>query len=88
MTDKSSQPDSRLQTLDNNEELGKKLDLALESLSISHRECLQYVAEGMTYQEIAKAQKVSVGTVMSRLFYARKKAQRLCYSIRNYNQNL
>jgi RNA polymerase sigma-70 factor (ECF subfamily) len=33
--------------------------------------------EGMEYQEIADAAGCSLGTVMSRLFYARKKLQTL-----------
>ena len=33
--------------------------------------------EEMTYQEAAKAMNCSVGTIMSRLFYARKNAQRI-----------
>jgi RNA polymerase sigma-70 factor (ECF subfamily) len=38
--------------------------------------------EGMSYEEMAKAMGVSKGTIMSRLFHARKKLQRAliaCY---------
>ena len=33
--------------------------------------------QGMDYKEIADVMKISIGTVMSRLFYARKKLQGL-----------
>jgi RNA polymerase sigma-70 factor (ECF subfamily) len=33
--------------------------------------------DGLSYQEIADVMKCSLGTVMSRLFYARKKLQEL-----------
>jgi RNA polymerase sigma-70 factor (ECF subfamily) len=39
--------------------------------------------EGMSYEEMAEAMGVSKGTIMSRLFHARKKLQRAlvaCYS--------
>ena len=86
--DESRQPDKTLEILDNNKELLVKLDEVLSKLTPMHRQCLECSAQGMTYEEIAKAQKVSVGTVMSRLFYARKKAQKLCYNIRNYNNSV
>tara|TARA_Y100000593_G_C4321060_1_gene343793 strand:- start:49 stop:780 length:732 start_codon:yes stop_codon:yes gene_type:complete len=88
VVDNTKQPDNILQISENNDELSKKLNRALNKLSKEHRECLQYFAEGMSYQEIANCQKVSLGTVMSRLFYARKSAQRYCYGIKNYNQSV
>jgi RNA polymerase sigma-70 factor (ECF subfamily) len=33
--------------------------------------------EGLSYEEIAEMMKCSLGTVMSRLFYARKKLQEM-----------
>jgi RNA polymerase sigma-70 factor (ECF subfamily) len=36
---------------------------------------LLFEVEGLSYEEIAKVTSVRVGTVMSRLFYARKKLQ-------------
>ena len=85
---KTSQPDKSLEVTDNNKELGEKLNFALDRLPSKHREVLQLISQGMTYEEIAKMQKCAVGTVMSRLFYARKKAQKLCSNIKNHNQNV
>ncbi len=47
---------------------------ALERLPAIHRQCLlhRYV-DGFSYGEIAAAMDVSIGTVMSRLFHARRK---------------
>ena len=51
-----------------------------EKLSPEHRNVLRYYAlEQLSYEEIAKAMQCSIGTVMSRLFYARKKAQKVFY---------
>ena len=86
--EKRSRPDGQLEVRENNKELGKKLDLVLNRLSAEHKQCLQFLAEGLSYEEIAKAQKVSVGTVMSRVFYARRKAQKLCSHIKNYNDGV
>lgn len=86
--DESRQPDRALEISDNNKELFDKLDEVMGKLTPTHRQCLESSAQGMTYEEIAKIQKVSVGTVMSRLFYARKKARRLCNNIRNYNRSV
>ncbi|MCZ7645399.1 MAG: sigma-70 family RNA polymerase sigma factor [Planctomycetota bacterium] len=59
-------------------EFGASLELALEKLSESHRTVfLLHAAEGMTYREIAETVGCNIGTVMSRLFYARKKLQEL-----------
>ena len=59
------------------EELGTYLESVLDKLPIDHSRVLRYFAvEQLSYEEIAKAMQCSIGTVMSRLFYARKKAQR------------
>lgn len=59
-------------------ELRVKIDAALEKLSPDHREViLLREVQGMDYKEIAEAIDSSLGTVMSRLFYARKKLQDL-----------
>lgn len=59
-------------------ELRAKIDSALEKLSPDHREViLLREVQGMDYKEIAEATDSSLGTVMSRLFYARKKLQDL-----------
>lgn len=59
-------------------EFSGALKAALEKISPPHRAVfLLHAAEGMTYREIADALKCNIGTVMSRLFYARKQLQEL-----------
>lgn len=59
-------------------ELKAALDKALSGLSEKHRTVfLLYTVKGLSYREIADALKISIGTVMSRLFYARKNLQGL-----------
>ena len=59
-------------------ELGVKIRQALEQLSEEHRTaiCLKEI-NGLRYHEIAEVMNCSTGTVMSRLFYARKKLQEI-----------
>src|SRR5215510_8433023 len=55
-------------------ELRQRIDRAMEQLSHEHRTVLMlHEFEEMEYKEIAKAMDCSIGTVMSRLFYARRK---------------
>src|SRR6476660_1682391 len=55
-------------------ELRQRIDKALGQLSHEHRTVLiLHEFEEMEYKEIAKAMNCSIGTVMSRLFYARRK---------------
>lgn len=55
-------------------ELRQRIDQALAQLSYEHRTVLVLNEfEEMEYKEIAKAMDCSIGTVMSRLFYARRK---------------
>jgi len=55
-------------------ELRQRIDKALSQLSHEHRTVLVlHEFEEMEYKEIAKAMNCSIGTVMSRLFYARRK---------------
>lgn len=55
-------------------ELRAKIDRALDKLSAEHRTVLVLREfEEMDYDEIAKTTGCSIGTVMSRLFYARRK---------------
>jgi RNA polymerase sigma-70 factor, ECF subfamily len=57
-------------------ELGEALAKALGELSEKHRAVfVLYSTKGLSYKEIASTLEVSIGTVMSRLFYARKKLQ-------------
>ena len=58
------------------EELGGHIGAALARLTANHRTALVLrEVQGFSYREIADAMKCSVGTVMSRLFHARKKMQ-------------
>jgi RNA polymerase sigma-70 factor (ECF subfamily) len=55
-------------------ELRERIDKALGQLSETHRTALVLCEfEGLEYKEIARAMNCSIGTVMSRLFYARRK---------------
>ncbi len=57
-------------------ELGEKLRLALDGLSDAHRQILVLrEVEGLSYEEISQALGIKKGTVMSRLFHARKNMQ-------------
>lgn len=59
-------------------ELGKEIDRALAGLSDDHKSILLLrEVEGMSYEEIADTLGIPRGTVMSRLFHARKNMQRL-----------
>jgi len=58
-------------------ELSQRIQCALEQLPPYHRGViLMREVEGMSYEEMAQAMQVSKGTIMSRLFHARKKLQR------------
>src|SRR5437867_7032907 len=55
-------------------ELRARIDKALGQLSYEHRTVLiLHEFEDLEYKEIAKRMQCSIGTVMSRLFYARRK---------------
>ena len=57
-------------------EVRQAFDRALLELSDEHRTALVLrEVEGMSYEEIARVMKVRMGTVMSRLYYARKTLQ-------------
>ena len=59
-------------------EIRDRIDAAIEQLSPEHRAViLMKEIEDMQYREIAESLGCSIGTVMSRLFYARKKLQNL-----------
>ena len=64
-------------------ELRERIDLALAKLSHEHRTVLVlHEFEQMEYKEIAKSMHCSIGTVMSRLFYARRKLGKLLISLK------
>jgi RNA polymerase sigma-70 factor (ECF subfamily) len=59
-------------------ELGSEIGRALAGLSEDHKSILLLrEVEGMSYEEIAETLGIPRGTVMSRLFHARKNMQRL-----------
>ena len=65
------------------EELRQRIDRALGQLSYEHRTVLVlHEFEEMEYKEIAKTMGCSIGTVMSRLFYARRKLAALLADLR------
>jgi RNA polymerase sigma-70 factor (ECF subfamily) len=56
-----------------NRELGQAIGRALDDLSEKHRTVFTlHCVEGMPYQAIADTLQISIGTVMSRLFHARR----------------
>jgi RNA polymerase sigma-70 factor, ECF subfamily len=59
-------------------EIRGRIDAAIDKLSPEHRAViLMREIDGLSYEEISEALECSIGTVMSRLFYARKKLQAL-----------
>jgi RNA polymerase sigma-70 factor (ECF subfamily) len=59
-------------------EIRTRIDKAIAKLSPEHRAAIvMREIDGLEYTEIAAAMECSLGTVMSRLFYARKKLQTL-----------
>ncbi|MEC9331886.1 MAG: sigma-70 family RNA polymerase sigma factor [Verrucomicrobiota bacterium] len=58
----------------NKQELRERIDDAMDKLSVNHRTVLLlYEYEQLEYKQIADQMDTTIGTVMSRLFYARKK---------------
>ena len=58
----------------NQQELRERIDDAMDKLSVNHRTVLLlYEYEQLEYKQIADQIDTTIGTVMSRLFYARKK---------------
>ncbi len=65
-------------------ELRQRIDRALGQLSYEHRTVLVlHEFEELEYKEIAKVMGCSIGTVMSRLFYARRKMAVLLADLKN-----
>ena len=58
-------------------EIRGRIDQALDTLSENHRSVLvMRELEGLSYEEMAKAMDCSKGTIMSRLFHARRNMQK------------
>jgi len=67
-------------------ELRQRIDRALGLLSHEHRTVLVlHEFEELEYKEIAKVMGCSIGTVMSRLFYARRKMAALLTDLKKEN---
>lgn len=59
-------------------ELGRAIQTAMDALPAKHRTVFVLREfEGLSYEEMAEVLQCSVGTVMSRLYHARKKLQNL-----------
>ena len=59
-------------------ELAEKMSAALQQIPEKHREILLLrEVEGMSYEDLAQTLEIPKGTVMSRLFHARAKMQKL-----------
>jgi RNA polymerase sigma-70 factor (ECF subfamily) len=68
-------------------ELRKRIDRALAQLSAEHRAVLVlHEFEELEYKEIAKRMSCSIGTVMSRLFYARRRMASLLAGLKRENK--
>ena len=64
------------------QEIRARIDAAVVRLSPEHRAVIVLrEIDGLEYQEIADATGCSIGTVMSRLFYARKKLQTMLQDV-------
>jgi len=79
-----ARPDQKLK----NRELGTRIREALTQLTPEHRTVvLLREVEGLSYEEIAQITGNQTGTVMSRLFYARKKLQELLKDAHDTHEN-
>ena len=81
-------PYSPLEKKERFKKVQSTLDKILRKLKPKYREVLRlHYRDGLEYKDIANKLNIPVGTVMSRLFYARKKAQliieRLNYKLKN-----
>lgn len=66
-----------------NQELRARIDEAMRKLSDEHRTVLTlHEFQDMEYKEIARVMDCSIGTVMSRLFYARRRLAGLLADLR------
>jgi RNA polymerase sigma-70 factor (ECF subfamily) len=65
------------------DELRRRIDEAMGKLTEAHRTVLVlHEFEGLEYKEIAKKVGISIGTVMSRLFYARRRLATLLQGLK------
>jgi RNA polymerase sigma-70 factor (ECF subfamily) len=74
----SDDADRRPDRILDHKELETRVKWAMDQLSPDQKAVLIFrEVEGLSYQEIAEATGCSIGTVMSRLHYGRKKVQEL-----------
>jgi RNA polymerase sigma-70 factor (ECF subfamily) len=65
------------------DELRRRIDEAMGKLTDAHRTVLVlHEFDGLEYKEIAKKVGISIGTVMSRLFYARRRLATLLQGLK------
>lgn len=70
------------------DELRRRIDEAMTKLTPAHRLVLVlHEYDGMEYKEIAKKVGISIGTVMSRLFYARRRLATLLRGLQRERDN-
>lgn len=73
-SDRSPNPAQLLEAKGNINDLKFKIEIIFSKLSSNHRRVLTLLyANEATYQKTAKTMRCSIGTVMSRAFYARKR---------------
>jgi RNA polymerase sigma-70 factor (ECF subfamily) len=74
----SDEPEKGPERLLLQKELEERVKMAMEKLPAEQRAAIIFKdVEGLSYQEIAEAMGCSIGTVMSRLHYGRKRMQEL-----------
>lgn len=65
------------------QEVRQRIDQAMSQLSYAHRTVLiLHEFEGLEYKEVAKRMGCSIGTIMSRLFYARRRLAALLMDLK------
>jgi len=70
------------------QELRERIDQAMGQLSYAHRTVLiLHEFEGLEYKEVAKRMGCSIGTIMSRLFYARRRLASLLMELKQERQS-
>src|SRR5436189_1715223 len=68
-------------------ELQEKLNVAMQKLSESHRLVVTlHDVQGLSHEEIAKIMDCNIGTVRSRLFYARQQMQSIILAISSWDK--
>lgn len=84
LIDENSDPSVLCESLDHNSKVNSHTDEALNSLSDSHKKVIELVFKnGLSYEKTAREMRCSVGTVMSRVFYARRQFIKVYNRIQN-----